>query len=188
MIEVERKRELPDGPGTAREQLARCGYRESSTGIEIDTYYSRPDRDFMTTVECLRVRRRSGFAEITYKPSSDPATHSAEDIISKQELNVRLADEHQADLAEELLAVLGMLPLARVEKDRTLYRHPDHNHVLVALDTVAGVGAFAETEVTSTDSVAAAALLAEVEEQLGLTTYAVVTVPYRDLVLRQSSS
>lgn len=63
-IEVERKRELAD-PAALKARLIAAAYHEAGTSIEVDTYYSRPDRDFMETVECLRVRQRDGFAEVT---------------------------------------------------------------------------------------------------------------------------
>ncbi|EID55510.1 hypothetical protein [Saccharomonospora xinjiangensis] len=101
-IEVERKRALTDATVlTAR--LLKGGYRDAGASIEVDTYYSRPDRDFLSTVECLRGRQRAGFAE---------------------------------------------------------------------------------TEVMADDPVAAATLLDQTERQLGLTEHPVVSLPYRDLVLR----
>jgi hypothetical protein len=45
----------------------------------------------MQTVECLRVRRRGDFCEITYKPH--PGTHGASHIIAKREINVALAEK-----------------------------------------------------------------------------------------------
>lgn len=63
----------------------------AGSSVEVDTYDSQPDIDFMATVECLRVRRRDGFAEVTDKPPSTAATHSAVDVIAKPETNVVLA-------------------------------------------------------------------------------------------------
>src|SRR5262249_46298613 len=54
LIEVERKRELPDS-AALRQRLIELGYREAGHLNETDVYYSRPDIDFMETVECLRV-------------------------------------------------------------------------------------------------------------------------------------
>jgi adenylate cyclase, class 2 len=184
VIEVERKRELPDGVENVKERLARFGYREGGSNVEVDTYYSRPDRDFMTTVECLRVRQRDGFAEVTYKPASDATTHSSDDIIAKQETNVVLAGADQATAANTLLAVLGMVQLCRVEKTRLSYKRAVQPGITVALDQIAGVGSFVETEVIAIDRAKAALLLDEVEQQLGLAKYRAVKLPYRDLVLQ----
>jgi adenylate cyclase, class 2 len=185
VIEVERKRELADAWAlTAR--LVEADYRDTGTTIEVDTYYSRPDIDFLATVECLRVRQGGGCSEITYKPASTADTHSAAGIIAKPETNVILSGPDQATAANTLLAVLGMVRLCRVEKTRTTFRHPDRSDVTVVIDHITGVGAFAETEVMADDPAAAASLLDEVERQLGLADCRVVRLPYRDLVLRHA--
>lgn len=186
LIEVERKRELTD-PAALKARLTTAGYRESGTSVEVDTYYSRPDRDFLRTVECLRVRRRDGDAEITYKPASTAETHSADDIIAKRETNVSLADPGQTSAALDLLDTLGMVRLCQVDKTRITYRDPDEDTVTVVIDTITGLGAFAETEVLAEDSSAAEVLLDRVERQFGLDTLPVVRLPYRDLVLRHES-
>lgn len=187
VIEVERKRELVDA--TALEaRLVEAGYREAGTSVEVDTYYSRPDIDFLATVECLRVRQRDGFAEITYKPASTADTHSATDIIAKPEINVILSGPDQATAANTLLDVLGMVRLCRVEKTRATFAHPDRGEATVVIDLVAGVGAFAETEVMADDPDAAAMLLDVMERQLGLAQHPVVRLPYRDLVLRHEQA
>lgn len=182
MIEVERKRELADADAL-RVLLADAGFREGEPTVEIDVYYSRPDVDFLATVECLRVRQRDGFAEVTYKPPSNTDTHSASGVIAKRETNVVLAGPEQAVTATALLRMLGMVELCRVEKIRTSFTHPEHAGVTVAIDVIAGVGAFVEVEVMATDPRAAAALLGQVERQLRLTECPVVDLPYRDLVL-----
>jgi adenylate cyclase class 2 len=186
VIEVERKRELAD-PAELKARLAEADYQEAGTSVEVDTYYSRPDRDFLITVECLRVRQRDGFAEITYKPASTAHTHSATDIIAKPETNVILSGADQASAANTLLDVLGMVPLCRVEKTRTTFRHPDNTDITVLIDAITGIGAFVETEVMATDAADAAALLDRMEQQLGLADCPVVSLPYRDLVLQHES-
>ncbi|GIF09919.1 class IV adenylate cyclase [Actinoplanes siamensis] len=182
VIEVERKRQLDD-VAALQARLREAGYRPAGSSVETDTYYSRPDVDFLATVECLRVRQRDGFAEVTYKPASTTATHTAADVIAKPETNVILAGPEQAGAATALLDVLGMVRLCRVEKTRQTFRHPRHEAVTVVIDHITGVGAFAETEVMATDTDTAAILLGQVEQQLGLDGCPVVAAPYRDLVL-----
>ena len=183
MIEVERKRELAGGVEAVTTRLAQFGYHRCGTNIEIDTYYSRPDRDFMATVECLRVRERDGFSEITYKPPSTTNTHSAGHIIAKLETNVILSSAEQTPAANTLLDILGMVRLCQVEKTRTTFQHPAQPAITVALDQITDVGAFVETEVISLDAAKASLLLDETEQHLGLADYPVVKLPYRDLVL-----
>lgn len=74
VIEVERKRELVGTCAAVEARLSELGYRAHGCFVEVDTYYSRPEVDYLDTVECLRVRQWDGFAEITYKPASDPST------------------------------------------------------------------------------------------------------------------
>ncbi|MEV8523179.1 class IV adenylate cyclase [Streptomyces sp. NPDC052000] len=182
-IEVERKRRLPDGGQQLATLLAELGWQPAEPVIEVDAYYSRPDIDYMVTVECLRVRRRGNFAEVTYKPPSTGAT-SADGVVSKVETNVVLAGAGQAPLADQLLKAVGMRLLVRVEKLRTAFRHPDFVDVTVVIDAVAGVGTFVETEVLSTDSVAAAGTVERVEKELDIADCPPVDLPYRDLAMR----
>ncbi|HLU76167.1 MAG TPA: class IV adenylate cyclase [Nonomuraea sp.] len=183
MIEVERKREIGEDAEKIKARLTELGFEEAETATETDTYYSRPDVDFLETVECLRVRRRPGSAEVTYKPASTTATRTADGVIAKKETNLALPGaEHAAD-AEALLEAIGMVPLARVDKTRTSYRHPGRSGATVSVDAVAGAGVFAEAEVIGGDAEAAAELMAEVERETGLDAYPVVVLPYRDLVL-----
>jgi adenylate cyclase class 2 len=182
LIEVERKRELPDSE-TLLARLTELGYRQAGQLTEVDTYYSRPDVDYIETVECLRVRHRDGFAEVTYKPPSTAATHSHTDVIAKRETNVILNGPDQAEAANQLLAAIGMIELVRVEKARTTYRHPHRDDIVVSIDTVAGAGTFVETEVTATETVAATTHLEQVEIELGIADHPVINLPYRDLVI-----
>lgn len=183
LIEVERKRELADSEALRR-RLAELGYRKISSLTEVDTYYSRPDVDYMETVECLRVRQRDGSAEITYKPPSSTATHSDRGIIAKREINVRLNDADQAGAANALLEAAGMVELVRVDKARTTYRRPGHDDTTISIDILAGVGAFVETEILTTNSEDAATQLENIEQAIGVSTYPIVRLPYRDLVMR----
>jgi adenylate cyclase class 2 len=186
-IEVERKRRLDASTGGLAERLTALGFLATDTTTETDTYYSRPDVDFMVTVECLRVRERGNFAEITYKPPSTSSTHSDSGVISKRETNVIVADGNGSE-AQALLASLGMVELVRVVKKRTAYRRPDEDNVIVAVDTVAGAGVFIETEILADDQMEAAARLDQVERELGLDSFDVVSVPYRDLVMQATAT
>jgi adenylate cyclase class 2 len=181
-IEVERKRALPGGGDALAHVLDDQGWTAGPPETEVDVYYSRPDIDYMETVECLRVRQRGDVAEITYKPASTAATHSADGVISKPETNVPLVPGH-AGHADQLLTAIGMRRLVRVEKYRTTYRHRQRPGVTVSIDTVAGVGVFVETEVISTDADAAARLVEETEALLQVHCHPVVDLPYRDLAL-----
>ncbi|MEU3571955.1 class IV adenylate cyclase [Kitasatospora sp. NPDC036755] len=184
--EVERKRELPDDGSGITRLLAELGYRTEAPVTEEDTYYSRPDIDYMQTVECLRVRRRGAFAEITYKPASNGTTHREDDMVSKVETNAVLAGAAQAISAERLLQNIGMRELVRVVKTRVTHRHPEIPGVSVSIDTVARAGVFVETEVIRATPDGAAELVEEIEKALGIVGHPTVSLPYRDLVLGQA--
>ncbi|GAA0987369.1 class IV adenylate cyclase [Nocardiopsis tropica] len=183
LIEVERKRAL-ENRQVLKQRLEDLRFVATGPVAEVDTYYSRPDVDFLETVECLRVREREGGCEVTYKPASSATTHGAGGIVAKQETNVALADAAQAEHAHGLLEALGMALLARVEKARTSYRTPERPELSVMVDTVTGLGSFVETEIVSEGAREETVLrLEETERLLGLWSHSVVALPYRDLVL-----
>lgn len=181
VIEVERKRWLPDGDDALVRRLAALGWQASDPVTETDVYYSRPDVDYMVTVECLRVRSRADFTEITYKPPTTGETQG-DGVTSKEETNVLLAPG-QEEFALRLLEDIGMRRLVRVVKNRTAYRHSGHPGAVVVIDAVAAAGTFVETEVTDADPVAAAGLVERIERDLDLLGRPAVELPYRDLVL-----
>ncbi|MFG3495300.1 class IV adenylate cyclase [Streptomyces sp. NPDC047928] len=180
-VETERKRDAEDCAGLLPGRLSALGYRRSGSYTETDDYYGRPDVDYLRTVECLRVRERDDFCEITYKPATTEA--ATDGIVSKRETNVRLDGAGQGEEARRLLEAIGMVFLARVTKHRSAYTHPVLDEVTVTLDTVEDVGVFVETEVNTSGPAGAAEVLTRVEEELGLHHCPPVLLPYRDLVL-----
>ncbi|MCQ4040886.1 class IV adenylate cyclase [Streptantibioticus rubrisoli] len=187
LVEVERKRQLPDGGEHLEALLANLGWQAGPSVAEVDTYYSRPDVDYLETMECLWVRQRGESTEITYKPASDDGARGATHMVSGPETNLVLGPG-QAATAEEMLVRIGMRLLVRLEKTRTVYRHPAYREVVVAIDTVAGVGSFVEVEVLSADADDAAELVGQVEEQLDLLDCPAVDLPYRDLALSRAGT
>ncbi len=187
LTEVERKRALDSETQTALlKRLDKLAFHERARHTETDDYYSRPDTDFMETVECLRIRSRDGFAEITYKPGST-AANTADGMISKVETNARLADADQAAAANQLLTMLGMVHLAQVDKHRVEYAHAEDGDVTIAIDTVTDAGVFVEVEVLTADPAGAATVLDRVERDLGTTELPIISLPYRDLVMQTST-
>ena len=113
LIEVERKRIFTGSINTFIATLKTHGFAQTSQLHENDTYYSRPDVDFMQTVECLRVRERDGFAEVTYKPATSQATSTNDGVIMKPETNLSIAP-NDTSTAKQLLVNLGMIELTEV--------------------------------------------------------------------------
>jgi putative adenylyl cyclase cyaB len=182
LLEIERKRQLTGDAKGLIKQLESIGFELQSSRREIDTYYSRPDVDFMQTVECLRIRQRDGFAEITYKPATTTATHTANDVIIKPETNLPIQPKDTA-IAKQLLANLGMVRLVEVNKYRRSFQSSDFPQATVAIDEIKDAGTFVEVEVLSNDETSALAMISDIETKLGLESAEVVTRPYRDICM-----
>ena len=182
LLEIERKRQLTSDAEELFKQLQDLGFELQSNLREIDTYYSRPDVDFMQTVECLRIRQRDGFAEITYKPATTTATHTANDVIIKPETNLPIQPKDTA-IAKQLLANLGMVGLVQVNKYRRSFQSSDFPQATVAIDEIKDAGTFVEVEVLSNDETSALAMISDIETKLGLESAEVVTRPYRDICM-----
>lgn len=182
LLEIERKRQLTGDAKKLIKQLQDLGFELQSNLREIDTYYSRSDVDFMQTVECLRIRQRDGFAEVTYKPATTTATHTANDVIIKPETNLPI-QPGDAAIAKQLLTNLGMVRLVEVDKYRRSFQSPDFPQATVAIDEIKDAGTFVEVEVLSDDETSALAMISDIETKLGLESAEVVTRPYRDICM-----
>ena len=182
LLEIERKRQLTGDAKELIKQLRELGFELQSNLHEIDTYYSRPDVDFMQTVECLRIRQRDGFAEVTYKPATTTATHTKNDVIIKLETNLPI-QPGDAAIAKQLLANLGMVRLVEVNKYRRSFQSSAFPQATVAIDEIKDAGTFVEVEVLSDDKNSALAMISDIETKLGLESAEVVTRPYRDICM-----
>ena len=182
LLEIERKRQLTGDAKELIKQLQDLGFKPKSSRHEIDTYYSRPDVDFMQTVECLRIRQRDGFAEVTYKPATTDATHTKNNVIIKPETNLPI-QPGDAAIAKQLLANLGIVQLVEVNKYRRSFQSPNFPKATVAIDEIKNTGTFVEVEVLSDDETGALAIISDIEAKLGLESAEVVTRPYRDICM-----
>ena len=184
LLEIEHKRRLTSNIEDFIKKLEKFGFELQSNLYEIDTYYSRPDVDFMQTVECLRIRQRDGFAEVTYKPATTAATHTKNNVIIKPETNLPI-QPGDAATAKQLLANLGMVQLVEVNKYRRSFQSSDFPQATVAIDEIKDAGTFVEVEVLSGDETSALAMISEIEVKLGLESTEVVTRPYRDICINR---
>ena len=182
LIEVERKRTFTGNVDTFIATLRAHGFAQTSQLHENDTYYSRPDVDFMQTVECLRVRERDGFAEVTYKPATSHATSTNDGVIMKPETNLSIAPNDTAT-AKQLLVNLGMIELVTVAKFRRTFASAAYLNAVIAIDEIANVGTFLETEATLADKAAAFQTIDELERLLSINTFPLATKPYRDMCM-----
>ncbi|MFC2601701.1 MAG: class IV adenylate cyclase [Candidatus Saccharimonas sp.] len=182
LLEIERKRQLTGDVEELIKRLQDLGFELQSNLYEIDTYYSRPDVDFMQTVECLRIRQRDGFAEVTYKPATTTATHTKNNVIIKPETNLPI-QPGDAAIAKQLLSNLGIVQLVEVNKYRRSFQSSDFPQATVAIDEIKDAGTFVEVEVLSDDETSALAMISNIETKLDLNSTEVVTRPYRDICM-----
>jgi len=146
--EVEQKFPLSD-PAAAETQLAELGARFTNSIEQTDHYFNHPAHDFAQTDEALRLRQIGAENLITYKgPRIDATTKT------RRELELPLAPGRQMQQQyAALLAVLGFRPMGTVHKNRRKASLDWEDHLVdVALDKVAGLGAFLELEISADDS------------------------------------
>ncbi len=167
MLEIEIKFRVADFE-EVRSRLDSWKARSDAPIHEADHYFNAPDRDFARTDEALRVRRIGQQNRVTYK-----GPRQAGPAKTRTEIEVGLAEgEHVADDFGRLLVHLGYRPVAVVRKERIVYHLERDSFTLeVCLDTVAGVGCFAEVEIIAEADrkEEATKVLQRVAAELGLT-------------------
>lgn len=124
-----------------REALAGHDAEPKQQVRQVDTYYDAPHRDFAETDEALRTREETDLesgsetTELTYK---GPLVENASKTREEHETTV----DNPAGI-EGILDGLGFEPAATVEKHREAFSIDGYT---VTLDTVDGLGEFAEVE------------------------------------------
>ncbi len=154
VLEVEVKVELM-APGILRERLRQAGATQQSLEEHDDVFYASGDRDVIATDEALRLRTTEGRMTLTYK-----GPRLGTDAKARVEEEVEVSSNPSA-----LLAHLGWIPSARLKKRREPWSLED---VQVTIDTLDGLGTFAEVEVVSDDLEAASATVGHWLKVLGL--------------------
>ncbi|QDV38492.1 class IV adenylate cyclase [Tautonia plasticadhaerens] len=141
-FEVEMKFRGADHAALAR-LLAELGGQAGEAVEQEDIYLSHPSRDFRETDEALRLRRDGAENRVTYKgPKLAGPTKTREEL----ELTYEAGADSLARM-ERLFVNLGFRPVATVRKTRIGYRLSFEGRPMqVGLDTVDGLGVFAEVE------------------------------------------
>lgn len=167
MLEIEQKYANVDHAALER-KLKEWGAVSSGQQVEADHYFNAPDRDFAQTDEALRLRRVGSSNILTYKGPKQKAA-----VKIRTELEVPLADgDEPAERMSQVLVCLGYRPVTVVRKHRRLFPLQRGGFDLtITLDTVEGLGHFAEVEILAPEErkEAAQAVLAEITAALGLT-------------------
>jgi adenylate cyclase class 2 len=136
MLEVELKVKIPSLE-PAREQLVRKNAQSCGKVHEHDVYYNAPHRDFSITDEAVRVRYTGDHAVVTYKGPKIKKFG----LKAREELNFAV---ESGKIFETMLDRLGFTKTLEVNKWRETFRLGTAS---VSLDTVDGLGTFAEIEV-----------------------------------------
>lgn len=143
-----------------RRSLATVGAIRSGIVDQSDVYLSHPCRDFRESGEALRVRTTGDSSRITYKGPRQPGL-----VKTREEIELPVGsglDDLSALL--RMWQLLGFQPVATVRKTRELF-HLDVDGLPfeVGLDTVDGLGPFAEVEILAPDDSLLPALQSSVQ-------------------------
>lgn len=157
VIEIEAKYWSP-GNDKVEKALARLGARKLSEDEIEDTYFSHPSKDFGSTDEALRLRKRSGGAEIEYK---GPRMKSA-GVKAREEISVKVENALEA---QRIVERLGFKGFCVVRKKRTSYVY---DKMRVDVDNVEGLGEFIELEAITESPERSASLFELLRRELGL--------------------
>jgi adenylate cyclase class 2 len=149
---------------------------------ESDIYFTAPHRDFIKTKECLRVRERDHFLELTYKgPTTKEMVGKKQ--FWKREINIPLHCSKEEIIM--LLESLGFKRIVEVEKEREKFVIGKHE---ITIDKVKNCGYFLEIERIVEDEKEREKAISEnfiLLKKLGINEGDIITKPYRDLVLEK---
>jgi pantoate--beta-alanine ligase len=167
MLEIEQKFVASDFP-SLRARLEGLGAKGPERHTESDRYFNGPDRDFARTGEAFRLRSVGERNMYTFKGPKRQGP-----VKVRRELEIDLPPgEEAASRHAELLGMLGYRYVATVTKTRDNYSLAwKGREFTVCLDDAEKVGTFAEVELLAEESEAnaAAAAVAELARELGLT-------------------
>ncbi|GGL01824.1 class IV adenylate cyclase [Mangrovihabitans endophyticus] len=142
-IEIEQKFAVPDAEAL-RTALAARHAKPGTATRQVDTYYNAPHRDFLAPAaisEWLRIRRQDGGdASLNFKRwhpiDADVKTHA-------DEYETPVTDPEAVRLT---LEALDFTVIAEVDKTREEWHLDGDVPTVVAIDTIDGLGTFAEFE------------------------------------------
>jgi len=158
ILEVELKVRVPSLE-PVREELVRRNAESRGKVHEHDIYYNAPHRDFALTDEAVRVRYADGHAVVTYKGPKIKTSG----LKAREELNFAV---ESGETFERMLLRLGFAKTREVTKWRETFRL---GTATVSLDTVDGLGTFAEIEVIAAEGTGdPAATIEQIAKEIGV--------------------
>ncbi len=140
---------LLDQESSVVQKLTALNPQKDSPVHQCDTYFAHPARDFGSTDEAFRLRQVGDQNCVTYKgPIVDD--HSK----TRREIEISIADGNGA-AGEwiEMMQLLGFEPVRAVEKSRTpMSVSWEDRQVVLALDSVTGLGNYLEMELIADEA------------------------------------
>jgi len=141
-LEIEIKYRVCDH-GSTTAALGRLGFRSAGVVTEEDHYLNGADRNFAETGEAFRLRREGEGYLLTYKGPRLPGVAKI-----RREIEVPVTrSAGDAQRLMELLVALGFCPVAKVFKERAVFKGEWQGaDVTVCLDSIDSLGTFVELE------------------------------------------
>ncbi len=171
-MEVESKYRSP-GNEKVEKALDKLGAELQSEDETEDVYFQHPGRDFGKTDEALRLRKKDGGSELTYKGPRMKLEHTK----AREEVTLRTDDPLTA---QRIVERLGFKEFMSVHKRRKNFKY---DKIRVAVDTVEGLGEYIELELITEEPKRAETLIEQMREELALTDLEPKT--YLELILEK---
>jgi len=177
--EVEIKLKL-DNVEKIRKILKNLGAIYKDKVIEEDIYFTSIYQDFIKTKECLRIRKRNDYLELTYKGKTTKEMLDSKHFW-KSEINIPFLSEIK-DM-QILLEKIGFKKIAVVNKYREKFIL---NQKTITIDKIKELGYFLEIEeIVRSKKERERAVKSNINlyKKLGLFKKDIINEPYRDLVI-----
>lgn len=76
-----------------------------------------------------------------------------------------------------------MVKLVEVNKFRRIFKCDGESGLMIAIDEISDAGVFIETEIISEDKESALRQIEDIEAQIGVQEFEIITRPYRDICM-----
>ena len=162
-MEVESKFRSP-GNDRVEKALSKLGAELVCEEETEDVYFQHPNRDFGKTDEALRLRKKDGVSELTYKGPRMRMEHTK----AREEVTLRTEDPLTV---QRIVERLGFKEFMSVHKKRKNFKY---DKIRIAVDAVDDLGEYVEPK-------RAEALIEQVRGELALTDFEPRT--YLELIL-----
>jgi len=158
VMEVESKFRSP-GNDKVERALGKLGAEFVSEEETEDVYFQHPNRDFGETDEALRLRKKEGVSELTYKGPRMRMQHTK----AREEVTLKTEDPLAV---QRIVERLGFKEFMSVHKKRRNFRY---DKIRIAVDAVDDLGEYVELELITEEPKRAEALIEQVRGELALT-------------------